>query len=66
MWKSEFCAYHAPSGEIENDNDYLFQDIEIDAICFAHKMMQEHFGVKTIIPNEIREKFSSKWRLYHD
>ena len=66
LWKSEFNQYHAPSGEIENDNDYLYQDIEIDAISFAHKMMLEHFGVKTIVPDEVKEKFSSKWRLYHD
>jgi hypothetical protein len=60
MWKSEFTQYHRPSGEIENDNDYLYQDIEIGAISFAHKMMLEHFKVKTIIPDEIKVLVLSK------
>lgn len=60
LWKSEFNQYHTPSGEQKNDKEYLFQDIEIDAIAFAHKMMLEHFKVKTIIPIEIKDSVLTK------
>ncbi|QLY40159.1 hypothetical protein HF295_04495 [Hujiaoplasma nucleasis] len=56
LWKSDFNQYHTPSGDKTKDKEYLIQDIEIDAISFAHQMMQEHFGVKTIVPDEIKEK----------
>lgn len=60
IWKSEFDQYHTPSGDISSDNGYLFQNIEIDAIAFAHKMMLEHFKVKTIIPGEIIDEVTLK------
>lgn len=62
IWKSEFTQYHTPSGDVSSDNRYLFQDIEIDAIAFAHKRMLEYFKVKTIIPDEIREEVNYKRR----
>lgn len=38
----------------ENDDEaYLKQEIESDAISFAHKMMLEHFGLKTVLPSGI-------------
>jgi len=52
-WKQEISSYHSGAGVPSKDNKYLFQDIEIDAIAFAHKMMLEHFDVKTIIPEKI-------------
>jgi hypothetical protein len=54
QWKQEFESYYSGSGVPSQDNKYLVQDIEIDAIAFAHKMMLEHFEVKTIIPKPIK------------
>jgi hypothetical protein len=46
-----------PSGKNNeiDDESYLKQEIEIDAIAFAHKMMLDHFGLKTVLPISIRE-----------
>ena len=55
-WRQDMENYEKPSGVLENDDDYLKQDIEIDAIAFAHKMMLEYFEVKTIIPDSIKQK----------
>jgi len=60
QWESEFESYHSGSGVPSKDENYLFQDIEIDAIAFAHKMMLEHFEVKTIIPDSIKERVKTK------
>lgn len=60
QWKLEFKSYHSGSGVPSNDNKYLFQDIEIDAIAFAHKMMLEHFEVKTFIPESIKKEVNLK------
>jgi len=62
QWEYETLNYIMPSGnnnEID-DESYLKQEIEIDAIAFAHKMMLEHFGLKTIIPNSIKVAISGK------
>jgi len=40
---------------IFDDHDYLNQSIEIDAIGFTHHKIYEFFGVKTIIPNSIKD-----------
>lgn len=58
QWQREFKNYQLPSGKNtpEDDMKYLNQSIEIDAIAFAHKMMLEHFEVKTVIPEVIVEK----------
>ena len=49
-WLVEINEYKQPSGVIENDEYYLNQEIEIDAVSFAHYQMSELFKVKTIIP----------------
>ncbi|MGE4378585.1 MAG: hypothetical protein AB7E16_01575 [Candidatus Izemoplasmatales bacterium] len=54
QWKQEFESYHSGSGVPSKDSKYLVQDIEIDAKAFAHKMMLEHFEIKTIIPKPIK------------
>ena len=59
-WKYELENYQVGAGIESLDGNYLFQDIEIDAIAFAHKMMLEHFEVKTIIPESIKEKVNTK------
>jgi len=60
QWKQEFKSYHSGSGAPSKDSKYLVQDIEIDAIAFAHKMMLEHFEVKTIIPESIKKEVTYK------
>lgn len=57
-WEYETLNYIMPSGKNNeiDDESYLKQEIEIDAIAFAHKMMLEHFGLRTIIPSSIRDK----------
>jgi len=53
----ETLNYIMPSGKNNefDDESYLKQEIEIDAIVFAHKMMLDHFGLKTVLPISIRE-----------
>lgn len=57
-WEYETLNYIMPSGKNNeiDDESYLKQEIEIDAIAFAHKMMLEHFGLRTIVPSNIRDK----------
>lgn len=56
IWAYETNNYIMPSGKNNeiDDESYLKQEIEIDAIAFAHKMMLEHFEIKTIIPKPIK------------
>ena len=58
-WKKDMENYEKPSGVLENDEDYLTQEIEIDAIAFAHKYAQEFFQVKSVIPDVIKESVSN-------
>jgi|SRR5690554_5555786 len=54
-WKHGFANYSMPySSNIEEyDKLYLSQEIELDAIIFTHKKIQELFGIKTILPDSI-------------
>ena len=56
-WEYETLNYIMPSGNNNelDDESYLKQDIEIDAIAFAHKMMLENFELKTVLPMSIRD-----------
>jgi hypothetical protein len=53
--KSEFEGYNKPSNtnDSKNDESYLKQAIEIDAIAFAYHQMKELFDVEVKIPDEI-------------
>lgn len=53
-WKNEMSNYNQPTSKDIPEEDYLKQEIEIDAIAFAHKMMLEHFGVKTVVPDIVK------------
>jgi hypothetical protein len=53
-WKDEMSNYNSPTKKDIPEEEYLKQEIEIDAIAFAHKMMLEHFNVKTVIPDCIK------------
>lgn len=57
-WEYETLNYIMPSGgnnEID-DEEYLKQEIEIDAIGYTHHKIYEFFGVKTVIPKAILSK----------
>jgi len=54
-WKDEMNNYNQPTKKDIPEEEYLKQEIEISAIAFAHKMMLEHFGVKTVIPDCIKD-----------
>ncbi|AUD62680.1 hypothetical protein BK010_03415 [Tenericutes bacterium MO-XQ] len=56
IWKKEMNEYSQPTKKDIPEEEYLMQEIEIDAIAFAHKMMLEHFGLKTGIPNIIEKE----------
>ncbi|MDY0316139.1 MAG: hypothetical protein RBQ63_00025 [Acholeplasmatales bacterium] len=55
-WEQEMSNYNQPSQSEKPEEAYLKQEIEIDAIAFAYRMMIEHFGVKTKIPEIIKDK----------
>ena len=63
-WKKDMENYEKPSGVLENDEDYLKQDIEVDAIAFAHYYMDELFKVKTIIPTQIKQNVLIKLNAF--
>ena len=49
-----------PSGtnnEID-DSNYLKQEIEVDAIAFAHWLVKKEFNVKTVIPELVKFELS--------
>ena len=61
-WENETLNYIMPSGKNNeiDDESYLKQEIEIDAIAFAHKMMFKYFEVKTLIPDSIKSAIKRK------
>lgn len=56
IWKSEMNNYNQPTTKDVSEEFYLKQEIEVDAIAFAHYQMNLLFEVKTFIPNIIRDK----------
>ena len=50
-WKEVFDNYCYPQ-----DKRFLAQEIEIDAIAFAHYMTLKYFGERTVIPDNIKKK----------
>lgn len=56
IWKSEFDGYNKPSStnNPKNDELYLMQLIEVDAIAFAYHQMKELLDVDAIIPIVIK------------
>jgi len=60
LWIKETNEYKSKFSDTPDDV-YLMQDLEIDAIAFAHKMMLEHFEVKTIIPDQIKLLVQAKF-----
>jgi hypothetical protein len=62
QWEYETLNYIMPSGKNNeiDDESYLKQEIEVDAIAFAHKMMLDHFALKTLIPRSIYKNVQNK------
>lgn len=58
LWEDEINGYTMPSGKNNeiDDQRYLSQEIEIDAIAFAHWLVKKELDLKTIIPEVIKEK----------
>jgi len=54
-WKAEFDHYCSPQ-----DEGFLEQEIEIDAIAFAHNMTLKIFNEKSVIPIEIKERVTER------
>ena len=62
-WSDEMNYYNSPTQKDIPEEKYLKQVIEIDAIAFAHKMMLEHFDVKTVIPECIKNIITNALNL---
>lgn len=62
IWKREFEGYNKPSNtnDSKNDESYLKQAIEIDAIAFAYQQMKELFDVEVKIPEEIKPQVNER------
>ena len=59
-WKNEMSNYNKPTKKDIPEVEYLNQEIEIDAIAFAHYHMDELFKVKTIIPTQVKQSVLRK------
>ena len=51
---------NTPHGERQVIEKFDYEDIEIDAIAFAHYYMDKLFDVKTIIPEDIKKDVLKK------
>lgn len=67
IWSHEINNYEMPSGTNKEDDDqkYLKQEIEIDAIAFAHWLIKKEFDLKTYIPEMIKEDVLTKVIRYN-
>lgn len=56
-WEEEINGYIMPSGKNNeaDDQSYLTQEIEIDAIAYTHLLIKRKFDIKTLIPNVIKD-----------
>lgn len=48
--------YNSPIQKEISEEEYLKQEIEIDAIAFAHYQMNELFNIKSFIPTNIKKE----------
>jgi len=69
QWKQDISNYEQPSGVLENDEDYLKQEIEIDAITFVHYIIKEMYEIQTQIPivikTQVYELIKNRKELYY-
>lgn len=52
--------YNQPTSKDKPEDDYLKQEIEIDAIAFAHYFVGKLYDAKIVIPNIIMQKVIRK------
>lgn len=64
IWKDEIKSYKKSTGDIDNDTDYLMQEIEIDATAFEQFLMKEMFKVEPDVHFEIKEEIYSRLDEY--
>lgn len=57
-WKHEMNNYNQPTKKDFPEEEYIKQEIEIDAILYAHMMMKEHFNVTTLLPDILKNRLS--------
>lgn len=57
-WRIEQLNYKV--SEKYEDEDYLCQDIEIDAIAFSHYLIKRLFDAITVIPEVIKQQVSMR------
>ncbi len=62
VWNDEINGYILPSGKNNeiDDHSYLNQEIEVDAIAFAHWLVKKELNLKTVIPKVIRNKVEDR------
>lgn len=56
IWKTEMTNYSQPTSKEIPEEAYLCQEIEVDAIAFAHYLMSKLYGATTVIPDLIKQK----------
>lgn len=56
-WEDEISRYIMPSGKNNetDDQSYLTQEIEVDAIAYAHLLIKRELDIITVIPDVIKE-----------
>ena len=59
-WREERVNYNNPALSSLKTLNYLYQDIEIDAIAVAHLMMDKLFQAKTAIPPLIKSEVNER------
>jgi len=66
-WSDEMNSYEMPSGTNKeaDDQSCLNQRIEIDAIAFAHWLINKEFELKTVIPESIKEEVLKKVKHFN-
>ena len=65
LWKKEFDSYKQSKGELATeDEEYLLQDIEVDAIAFAHFMITSLFDLRTYVPDILKSLVSDRVELF--
>lgn len=61
-WKEERSLYQVPLIGKHPQVHYLNQEIEIDAVAFAHLVMRTMFGMKSHIPLSVKTKVQHRMK----
>ncbi len=59
-WKDEMSNYNSPTKKDIPEEEYLMQEIEIDAIAFAHFQVERLYNIKSVIPDIIASEVALK------